>query len=167
MPGSRHRFILMVCGVLLLSSCSKKEEHAEHDSPPTSGKTAGKTFLDVHFVLGSTPDELIERFGEPKPYIPERKGVSGNLVWKDLYGVRVFTVIREDKCAYVHYTFNELEPFDEEKAFRIVGIERPKHDPQLIPRSEAKRWKPFEQYDRLAVNPKIKSVAVRAYPFKL
>jgi hypothetical protein len=146
--------------------CSKDKDKSG-DNTGVLNKGTGETFLDVHFVLGSTPEELIERFGEPKPYIHEREGVPGNMVWKNLYDVRVFTVIRDGRCAYVHYTFNELEPFDEGEAFQVVGIERPKHDPILIPQSEARRWKPFEEYDRLTVNPKTKGVAVRAYPFRL
>lgn len=161
-----YRLALMVCGLLVLLSCSKEKKGDETLSGARS-KRGEKTFLDVHAILGSTPEELMERFGEPKPYIPEREGASdGYMTWKDLYGVRVFAVIRDGRCAYVHYQFNEMDPFDEEAAFGIVGIERPEHEPELIPQSEAKKWKPFEHYDRLTVSPKTKGVAVRAYAFK-
>ena len=166
MPQCCHRGVFLLCSLLVVFCCSKKEQEAASNHGSASRKPTENTFLDVHRILGSTPDALIQRFGEPKPYIREREGVFGNITWKDLYGVRVFTVIIDGKCAYVHYTFNELEPFDEQEAFQIVGIVRPKHEPQLIPHSEAKRWKPFEQYERLTVNPKRKSVAVRAYPFE-
>ena len=164
----RPRSLPVVCSLsfLLVFSCSQKKD-ASGDKPGVRDKSAAETYLDVHFVLDSTPEELIERFGEPTSYNPEREGILGNLLWKDVSGVRVLAVIKDGQCAYVHYTFKELEPFDENEALQIVGIERPEYEPQLFSKKGAKRWQPFEQYERLTVSPRVKGVSVRAYYFPL
>jgi hypothetical protein len=144
---------------VLFPSCSRKKEEK---------KKADQTYLDVHIVLGSTPEQLMKRFGPPTTQVAERDSIHfGTITWENIEGVRVFAVVKNEKCAYVHYTFKEMEPFEENRAFRVIGIERPQQAPQLIPQSQAKRWKPFGQYDRLTVNPETKGVAIRAFPFPM
>ena len=119
--------------------------------------------LDVHTVLGRSPEELIERWGEPKQYRKD-PGVGekyGFALWPDLMGVRVFIVIKREKVTWVTYRFENLETFDEAKAFRIINVEPPAEEPKRFPgEEEVKRWEPFEKYGKMTVSPAIKLVAV-------
>jgi hypothetical protein len=158
----RHALIIPLCTLLFISACSKKKERQE------AVQQHKLTYLDVHVILGSTPEQLMKRFGNPTQQIAEKVGASiGAITWENIEGVRVFAVIKDGKCAYVHYTFKEMEPFDEDQAFRIIGIERPVQPSKPIPKSQAKWWKPFEQYHKLTVNPEIKGISVMAFPFEM
>ena len=167
----RARCGLALC--LVLFACSESEKGAQGESAKVAAlkaaKTDGETYLDVHFVLGSSTEELIERFGEPVQYrLQQGDQPFGFARWNDLQNVKVFAVIKDGACAYVNYDFNEMDPFEETAAFKIIGIERPEEDPTVsVPESEVDKWYPFEQYDRLTVNRKLKRVGVRAYPFEM
>jgi hypothetical protein len=85
----------------------------------------------------------------------------GFALWPDLMGVRVFIVIKRGKVTWVTYRFENLETFDEAKAFRIINVEPPAEEPKLFPgEEEAKRWEPFEKYGKMTVSPAIEMVAV-------
>ena len=171
----RARCGLALC--LVLFACSESEKGAQGESAKVAAlkaaKTDGKTYLDVHFVLGSSAEELIERFGEPVQYRPQQGDQPFGFVrWNDVQNVKVLAVIIDGACAYVNYDFHEMDPemdpFDETAAFKIVGIERPKEDPTVsVPKTGVDKWYPFEQYDRLTVNRELKRVGVRAYPFEM
>ena len=119
--------------------------------------------LDVHTVLGRSPEELIERWGEPRQY-REDPGVGekyGFALWTNLMGARVFIVIKRGRVTWVTYRFEDMKPFDETEAFRIIHVKSPTDEPEYMPGDEgAKRWEPFEKYGKMVVSPPTKLVAV-------
>ena len=127
--------------------------------------------LDVHEVLGSTPEELQARWGDPHQNV-EDPGVSwkyGHMLWLDVRdtGVRVWVVIRRGKASYVSYRFEAMEPFDELAAFRMIGVEVPDAEPQLMTTPGARRWEPFEDYDKMTLNPHTKFISIGSDPIRL
>ena len=157
--------------LLLLVSCSESEESAKEESAKIAALKAARnaeaeTYLDVHFVLGSSVDELVARFGEPAAYRPALEPRYGNIKWNDLKGVKVFAIIKDSTCAYVNYRFDNLDPFDEAEAFRIIGVERPEDDPTVsVFKTGVTKWYPFGQYDHLTVSSQLKNVSVKGYDF--
>ena len=122
--------------------------------------------LDVHAVLGRSPEDLIERWGEPKQYKKD-PGVGekyGFALWPDIAGVRVFIAVKRGQVTWVTYRFEHMEPFDEAEAFRIINVEPPADEPVHKPGEEGtKRWKPFGKYGKygkMTVSPAIKFVGV-------
>lgn len=116
-------------------------------------------------LIGSTPEELIARLGQPKQYQEEAATENfGFMIWPDLEGIHVLVIIKGGKSRYVSYQFKEMEPFDESKALALIGAKRPKAPPELIPRSQAKRWRPFGQYERLTINPDTKLISIGSHP---
>ena len=161
----------MCCCGLLLLSCSGSEEVAQDQKAKIAAlkaaRTDGKTYLDVHFVLGSSVEELVARFGEPDAYRPQLGNQPyGNIKWNDLKGVKVFAILKDSLCAYVNYGFKKMDPFDETEALRIIGVEPPQEEPAVsVPETGVKKWYPFEQYHRLTVSSRVKNVAVKGYDF--
>ena len=161
----------MCCCGLLLLSCSGSEEVAQDQKAKVAAlkaaRTDGKTYLDVHFVLGSSVEELVARFGEPDAYRPQLGNQPyGNIKWNDLKGVKVFAILKDSLCAYVNYGFKKMDPFDETEALRIIGVEPPQEEPAVsVPETGVKKWYPFEQYHRLTVSSRVKNVAVKGYDF--
>ena len=160
------------CCVFPLLSCSGSEEVAQDEAAKIAAFKAarnpeGETYLDVHFVLGSRVEELVERFGEPDAYRPQLGNQPyGNIKWNDLKGVKVFAILKDSLCAYVNYGFVEMDPFDEMEAFRIIGVEPPEEEPAVsVPETGVKKWFPFEQYHRLTVSSQVKNVTVKGYDF--
>ena len=127
------------------------------------------TPLDVHEVLGKSEAELIERWGEPMQHVQASGARFGHLLWKDVLntGVRVFVVIKEGAASYVSYRFEEMRPFDEDEALRMIGVERPDAEPQTMTTPGAKRWQPFEAYEKLTLNPRTRFISVGSDPVRI
>lgn len=138
----------LVCGGL---ACSPKPE----------------TLLQADRLIGSTPEELIERLGEPKEQRAETSGSFGFLSWDDIEGTRVLVIVRDGKGRYVSYQFKGMESFDEQKALELIGVELPDEPPEEVPRSRAKRWQPFGPYERLTINPDTRLISVGTHPASL
>ena len=171
MLGIRGVFVLCCCGSQLVS-CSESEEDPQDESAKIAALKAarnpeGETYLDVHFVLGSSVEELVARFGEPDAYRQQRGNQPyGTIKWNDLKGVKVFAILKDSLCAYVNYGFKKMDPFDETRAFRIIGVEPPEEEPGVsVPETGVKKWYPFEQYHRLTVSSQVKNVTVKGYDF--
>ena len=171
MLGTRGVFVLCCCGILLVS-CSGSEEGAQHESEKIAALKAarnaeGETYLDVHFVLGSSVEELVARFGEPDAYRPQLGNQPyGNIKWNDLKGVKVFAIIKDSLCTYVNYGFKKMDPFDETEAFRIIGVEGPEDEPTVsVPKTGVRKWYPFEHYHHLTVSSQVKNISVKGYDF--
>ena len=125
--------------------------------------------LDVHRVLGRSEAELIERWGEPWQHVEASEGRYGHLLWQDVLdtGVRVFVVIKGGQASYVSYRFEGMDPFDEDEALRMIGVERPDAEPQTMTTPGAKRWRPFEAYDKLTLNPRTRFISVGSDPVRV
>ena len=128
-------------------SCAPKKK----ESPP----------LDAYEILGSTAEKLIERLGPPTQYS------EGRLIrWKNSHGVRVFARITHGKVSYVAYTFEEMEPFDEARAFAMIGVEPPKEGGENIGETRARRWSPFGKYEKLTLSPRTKLISIGKDPVR-
>ena len=164
--------IALSCCCFLISSCSESEENAQTESEQIAAlkaaKVQGQTYLDVHYVLGSSVDELIARFGEPDAYRPQLGNQPyGNIKWSDLKGVKVFAMTKDSTCAYVNYSFKAMDPFDETEAFGIIGVERPEGEPQeSVFKTGVTKWYPFEHYHHMTVSAKLKNVTIKGFAFK-
>ena len=138
---------------LSLFGCSQKEKKAKADQEPE------RFTVSAHEILGKTPEELEEMQGEPNAYKMELKGhSSGYMTWKDIQGIKVFVAIRGGKSHYVTFTFQEETDFDERKLLSQLGLKYPSTEPRLIP--PAKRWQPYEKYDRLTIDPETKMISL-------
>jgi len=164
--------IALSCCCFLIGACSESEESAQTESEKIAALKAtrnaeGKTYLDVHFVLGSSLDELIARFGEPDAYRPQLGNQPyGNIKWNDLKGVKVFAIINDSTCAYVNYWFHTMDPFDETEAFRIIGVERPEDEPTVsVLKTGVTKWYPFEQFHHMTVSSQTQNVSIKGYDF--
>ena len=125
--------------------------------------------LDMHEILGRGEAELIERWGEPRQHVPASEGRFGHLLWEDVLdtGVRVFVVIKGGEASYVTYRFEEMDPFDEDEAFRMIGAERPQAEPQTMTTPGARRWRPYGPYEKLTINPRTKFISVGSDPVRV
>jgi len=156
---------------LLIGSCSESKETAQTESEMIAAlkaaKTQGETYLDAHFVLGSSLDELVVRFGEPDVYRPQLGDQPhGNVKWNDLKGVKVFAIIKDSTCAYVNYSFQAMDPFDETAAFGLVGVERPEDEPTVsVFKTGVTKWYPFEHYHHMTVSTQQKNVTIKGFDF--
>lgn len=126
-----------------------------------------ETRLQADRLIGSTPEELIDRLGEPKEERAETPGSFGFLSWTGIEGVHVLVLFREGKGCYVSYQFKDMAPFDEQKALALIGVELPDQPPEEVPNSRAKRWQPFGSYERLTINPDTRLISVGAHPSSL
>ena len=117
--------------------------------------------LSAYELLGSEPDDLLERFGEPTQY---RKGTL--IRWKSFNGVRIFAHIREGKVGYVAYTFEAMKPFDEQKALQMIGIELPEEGGKYVAGTKARRWSPFGEYQKLTISPRTKLISIGTDPLR-
>ena len=117
-----------------------------------------ETLLDAHRLLGSTPAQLTARLGETGQSREETERVPGFMTWRNIDGVRVHVVIQRGQAIYVAYTFVD-PPFDEDEALRLIGVVRPKAEPQRIG-VEARRWRPFGKYEKLTINPATRVVSL-------
>ena len=82
-------------------------------------------------------------------------------------GVRVFVVIKGGEASYVTYRFEEMDPFDEDEAFRMIGAERPQAEPQTMTTPGARRWRPYGPYEKLTINPRTKFISVGSDPVRV
>lgn len=132
-------------------------------------KVEGKTYLDVHFVLGASVDELVARFGEPDAYRPQLGNQPhGNIKWNDLKGVKLFAVTKDSTCAYVNYAFNAMDPFDEQEALKLIGVERPDGEPTVsVFKTGVTKWFPFEHYHHMTVSAQQRNVSIKGFDFDI
>ena len=123
-----------------------------------------KDILDLSHTLGRTKVQLEDHFGEADIFIQKTADMS-TIQWKYIEGSWIFIIIKDGRSTYVTYTLKDMEPFDQDEAFQILGIVSPKSlDWEW--ENEAKRWKPFGQYEKLVVNPSTKAVTVgRTHPY--
>ena len=141
-------FAATVLGILAGLCCARRQETAP---------------LHAEAILGSTAADLIERLGKPT------QNREGRFVrWADVDGVRVFVAFEEgsDRAAYVAYTFESMVPFDESKAFEVVGLEPPADGAKAYSDGKARRWEPYGKYDRLVVSTETKVIALGTDPFR-
>ena len=124
--------------------------------------------LDLNEILGRGEAELIERWGEPKQHVPASEGRFGHLLGEDVLdtGVRVFVVIKGEEASYVTYRFEEMDPFDEDEALRMIGAE-PEAEPQTMTTPGARRWRPYGPYEKLTMNPRTKFISVGSDPVRV
>ena len=117
--------------------------------------------LNVYEIMGSTPEDLIERLGKPVQFNKHKL-----VRWKNVDGVRVFVALEKGKASYISYQFEEMKRFNEAKAFEIIGLEQPEEEGKKIGDSVAKRWSPFGAYDKLTVMPRTKSITIGKDPVR-
>ena len=132
---------------------------------PCVASSKSKTELDLSYTLGHTKVGLEEHFGEADVFIQKAADLS-TVQWKYIDGVWIFLILRDGRSVYVTYTFKEMDPFDEQEAFEILGISPPGESLDWEWENEAKRWKPYGKYEKLVVNPSTKAVTVgRTFPY--
>ena len=147
MTNSRGSAFALICALLASGSCAREEERP----------------LDVHRVLGSSFEEVSERWGKPEQYtadpmVPEGHGYGS---WPNVMGARITAFSRMGKIIWVTYRFPDMEPWDEAEAFRLVNVDPPQDQARHLSSTPgAKRWSPFEQYQKLTVSPVTKMVAI-------
>ena len=131
--------------------------------PSTAGATS-KTDLDLSYTLGRTQVQLEEHFGEADVFIQKTADMS-TIQWKYIEGTWIFIILKDGRSTYVTYTLKEMDPFDQDEAFQILGIVPPESlDWEW--ENEARRWKPFGKYEKLVVNPSTQAVTVgRTHPY--
>lgn len=124
-----------------------------------NGSVSQKTKLNVYELLGETRETLEKRLGESDIFIHKHNNVD-TIQWKDVKGVWVFVVLKDGRSNYITFTFKDMEIFDEEEAFRLIGITNPKEKPEYVWENKARRWKPFGVYQKMVVNPETKAITV-------
>ena len=127
-----------------------------------SGSCSQDKQLDAHRVLGSSLEQMIERWGEPERYTPdpERQKGHGFAGWSDVLGVKITAFSRMGKIIWVTYRFRNMDPFDEVEAFNLINVDPDPDEVNHLTSPGAKRWTPFEDYQKLPVSPASKMVAV-------
>ena len=117
--------------------------------------------LDVQQILDKSGDTIKARLGEPEIDFTRSQKVT-TLQWRDIDGdsTWVYIDLIYDRASYVTYTFKKMDPFDMEEALRRVGLTLPEDEPERTWKNGSMRWKPFDPYHRLVINPVIKSVTV-------
>ncbi|MFH1568084.1 MAG: hypothetical protein ABIL09_08810 [Gemmatimonadota bacterium] len=139
---------ILLGGLLVLAACSRGPEPR----------------LKAARLLGSEPEELKARLGEPRVHREEQGTHYGSMRWEGIEGVDVLVIIKGGKGSYVSYQFSGMEPFDEAAALARIGVDLPEQAPQQVPDSRARRWQPFGEYDRLTINPDTKLIAIGTHP---
>lgn len=124
-----------------------------------------KPLLSAHKLIGGTPEELVERLGEPKVNRQERGPHFGALRWADLDGVEVMVVIQSGKGTYASYQFQGMEPFDEGAALARIDVRLPASEPQELGDGGARRWEPCGDFERLTINPGTKLISIGSHPW--
>jgi hypothetical protein len=115
-------------------------------------------------LIGSTPEDLVSRLGQPEEERGEVQGQYGFMRWLDIQGVRVLVVIQEGKGSYVSYRFPGTELLDEAAALETIGVELPDTPPESLGDANAKRWQPCGAYGRLTINADTRLVSIGSYP---
>ncbi len=124
-----------------------------------SGSVPPLTKLNVNELLGETRETLEKRLGESDIFIHKHNNID-TIQWKDVNGVWIFVVLKDGRSNYVTFTFKFMDTFDEEEAFRLIGISNPKEKPEYVWENKAKRWRPFGVYQKMVVNPGTKAITV-------
>jgi len=120
--------------------------------------------LDADRLIGSTPEQLGTRLGEPRVHNEETSTHYGSMRWSAIEGVDLMVIIKGAKATYITYHFVDMKPFDEAAALAQCGVELPDAEPQLISNSPAKRWRPCGVYERLTINPDTKLLSIGKHP---
>ncbi len=133
-----------------MGSCSRQEEGLLH----------------ARRALGSSLKEAIDRWGEPEHYTPDPHMESGHgfASWPDVAGARITAFSRMGKIIWLTYRFQRMDPFDEAEAFRRVGVDPDPDQATHLRSPGAKRWSPFESYQKLSVSPATRMVAIGRDP---
>jgi hypothetical protein len=118
--------------------------------------------LDARRVLGSSLQEASERWGEPVQYTedPMHERGHGFASWQDVSGAKITAFSRMGKIVWLTYRFQKMEPFDEAQAFSLINVDPDPDQAHHLKTPGAKRWSPFEQYQKLTVSSVTKMVAV-------
>ena len=124
-----------------------------------------RPLLSAHELIGSTPEQIIERLGEPRLNRPERGPHFGALRWADLEGVEVMVIVKGGVGSYVSYQFVAMDPFDEAAALARVDVEPPNEEPRILAGGQARRWEPCGPFARLTVSLETRLVSVGPHPW--
>ena len=118
-------------------------------------------YLNVHKVLEKTQAELTRSFGPPDSVL-EKTDTVDILRWQDIDGdsTHVYVIVRDDISRYVTYTFRGMKPFDAKEALKRVGIPWPEAEPEHVWEDGSKRWKPFDEYEKLVISHSNNAVSV-------
>jgi hypothetical protein len=60
-----------------------------------------------------------------------------------------------------------MEPFDEGKAFEMIGVEAPEEGWKYVAGTKARRWSPFREYEKLTISPKTKVISIGTDPLRV
>ena len=104
------------------------------------------------------------RLGAPQMHIEETPTRIGFLRWNDLGGIRVLVSYRDTTSTYITYRFAAEGPFDEEQAFRTLGLDRPSTAGRPMEGSPARVWGAEGDFPRIMVNPFTRLISVGPLP---
>jgi len=142
--------VVLLCTLLAAASCGTEPE----------------PLLKAGRLIGSTPEQLIARLGEPQLHRAERGPHFGALRWADIDSVEVLVIIANGTGSYVSYQFVGMEPFDEAAALKRVDVILPKTAPEQMGDGGARRWEPCGEFVRLTINPATKLVSIGSHPWR-
>lgn len=140
--------VILLCGLVAGLSCAPRPE----------------PLLGADQLLGSTPEQLSARLGEPLMHSEENPNHYGAMRWTDIEGVDLLVIVKGGVGTYVSYHFTGMESFDEAAALDRIGVEPPDAAPVAVPDSRAQRWQPCGEYERLTINPDTKLVSIGSHP---
>lgn len=106
----------------------------------------------------------MDRLGASQMHIEETPTRIGFLRWNDLGGIRVLIAYSDSTSTYVTYRFPEEGPFEEEQAFRALGLSRPSSAGRPMKGSPARVWEAAGDLPRLSVNPFTRLISVGPLP---
>lgn len=115
-------------------------------------------------LTGRTPEALMARLGAADMHIEETPARIGFLRWNDLGGIRVLVAYSDSNSTYVTYRLPEEGPFDEEQAFRTLGLRRPSTPGRPMEGSPARVWDADGDFPRIMVNPFTRLISVGPLP---
>ena len=115
-------------------------------------------------LLGRTPEALLDRLGAAQMHLEETPTRIGFLRWNDLGGIRVLIAYSDSTSNYVTYRFPGEGPFEEEQAFRTLGLSRPSTAGRPMKGSPARVWDPAGEFPRISVNPLTRLISVGPLP---
>ena len=115
-------------------------------------------------LMGRTPEALMARLGAADMHIQETPARIGFLRWNDLGGIRVLVAYSDSTTNYVTYRLPEEGPFDEEQAFRTLGLRRPSNPGRPVEGSPARVWDADGDIPRIMVNPFTRLISVGPLP---
>lgn len=104
------------------------------------------------------------RLGAAQMHLEETPTRIGFLRWNDIGGIRVLVAYSDSTSTYVTYRFPEEGPFDEERAFRTLGLNRPSTTALAMKGSQARVWDPAGDFPRISANPFTRLISVGPLP---